>query len=69
MRSGHFELHWIFKPFLEDIRKTLFQNADILKTTPQELMLSQYFTSSAKPILSLQLHQKNWCREYLVYSI
>ena len=45
------------KPFLEDIRKTLFQNADILKTTPQELMLSQYFTSSAKPILSLQLHQ------------
>lgn len=45
------------KPFLEDIRKTLFQNANILNKTPKELMLSQYFTPLALPILSLQLHQ------------
>jgi hypothetical protein len=45
------------RPFLEDIRRTLFQNADILQKTPQELMLSQYFTPLAKPILSLLLHQ------------
>lgn len=45
------------KPFLEDIRKTLFQNAEILKKTPQELIESQYLKSTSKPILSLQLHQ------------
>ena len=45
------------KPFLEDIRKTLFQNSEILKITPQKLIESQYLKSSSKPILSLQLHQ------------
>lgn len=45
------------KPFLEDVRKTLFQNSEILQKTPQELIEYQYLVSSSKPILSLQLHQ------------
>lgn len=45
------------KPFLEDVRKTLFQNAEILEKTPQELIESQYLVSTSKPILSLPLHQ------------
>lgn len=45
------------KPFLEDIRKTLFENSSILNKTPQELIRTQYLSSGSKPILSLQLHQ------------
>lgn len=45
------------KPFLEDVRKTLFENADVLQKTPQKLIESQYLTVGSKPILSLQLHQ------------
>jgi len=46
------------KPFLEDIRKTIFQNSEILNKTPQELIETNYLKSSSKPILSLQLHQE-----------
>jgi hypothetical protein len=45
------------KPFLENIRNTLFQNAAILSKEAKDILISQYFTPLPKQILSLQLHQ------------
>lgn len=45
------------KPFLEEKRRALFEYAKILDVTPLDALTLQYFTPSAKPVLSLQLHQ------------
>ena len=45
------------KPFLQEIRRSIFEQAELNGITPLEALQSQYFTATAKPILSLQLHQ------------
>ena len=45
------------KPFLEGIRKNIFELSHQRKITILEALESQYFIKGAKPILSLQLHQ------------
>jgi len=45
------------KPFLEGIRKNIFELAYERKITINQALESQYFIQGAKPILSLQLHQ------------
>jgi len=45
------------KPFLEEIRRSIFELASLKNITPKEALESQYFIEGAKPILSLQLHQ------------
>jgi hypothetical protein len=45
------------KPFLEEIRRKIFEFAEILGKTPLEALEIQYFKPDAKPVLSLQLHQ------------
>jgi hypothetical protein len=45
------------KPFLEDIRKVIFEAASIKGISPKDTLLSQYFLPNSKPVLSLQLHQ------------
>lgn len=45
------------KPFLQEIRRSIFEQAEVRGITPLQALESQYFTKSAKPVLSLQLHQ------------
>ena len=45
------------KPFLEELRRTLFELSNIKGITPLEALELQYFTPHSKPFLSLQLHQ------------
>ena len=45
------------KPFLEEIRRNIFEIASLTKKTPLEVLIQQYFKPNAKAVLSLQLHQ------------
>ncbi len=45
------------KPFLEEKRRTLFETAREMGITPLQALEMQYLQPSAKPVLSLQLHQ------------
>jgi hypothetical protein len=45
------------KPYLQEIRRVLFEQAELQKISPLQALESQYFTKSSKPVLSLQLHQ------------
>jgi hypothetical protein len=45
------------KPFLENIRRSIFELSNMKEISPQEALESQYFVANSKPILSLQLHQ------------
>ena len=45
------------KPFLQDIRREIFEFAQQKGITPEEAVIAQYLTSERKPSLLLQLHQ------------
>jgi hypothetical protein len=45
------------KPFLQEIRRSIFEQAEQKGISSLQALQSQYFTNSAKPVLSLQLHQ------------
>ena len=45
------------KPYLQEIRRAIFEQAELQKITPLQALESQYFTKISKPVLSLQLHQ------------
>jgi superfamily II DNA or RNA helicase len=45
------------KPFLQEIRRLIFEQADLTQKTPLEMLTKQYLQSKSKPYLSLQLHQ------------
>ena len=49
--------HEDVKPFLQKIRRQIFEQADISQKTPLEMLEKQYLQSKSKPYLSLQLHQ------------
>ena len=45
------------KPFLEEIRHSIFELSNLKGISPKEGLETQYFLANAKPVLSLQLHQ------------
>lgn len=45
------------KPFLQEIRRQIFEQSDISQKTPLEMLEKQHLKSNSKPHLSLQLHQ------------
>jgi len=52
-----FGWHEDVKPFLEDIRRNLFEMASRSEKTIRQHLEEQYFVPNALPMLSLQLHQ------------
>ena len=46
------------KPFLQDIRRQIFEEAERRAVTPATILEEQYFRPGAKPVLNLQLHQE-----------
>ncbi len=46
------------KPFLQDIRRQIFEEAERRAVTPATVLEEQYFQAGAKPVLNLQLHQE-----------
>jgi len=57
--SKHF-YGWIedVKPFLQSFRHSIFEAAEQRGQTPVDTLQSLYFIPTAKPVLSLQLHQE-----------
>lgn len=46
------------KPFLQDIRRQIFEEAERRAVPPATILEEQYFREGAKPVLGLQLHQE-----------
>jgi hypothetical protein len=46
------------KPFLQDIRRQIFEEAELRGADPRQIMNDRYFVVGAKPSLGLQLHQE-----------
>jgi hypothetical protein len=46
------------KPFLQDIRRQIFEEAERRAVPPATILEEQYFRVGAKPVLNLQLHQE-----------
>ncbi len=46
------------RPFLQDIRRQIFEEAERRAVTPATVLEEQYFQAGAKPVLNLQLHQE-----------
>ena len=46
------------KPFLQDIRRQLFEEAELRGLSPARILEDRYFVAGAKPTLGLQLHQE-----------
>jgi hypothetical protein len=52
------------KPFLQDIRRQIFEEADRSGKSPVTIITEHYLVPGAKPVLNLQLHQEIIVRSF-----